>query len=318
MSKFKRVYPAVEYFALVYVIGMTADILVRRYWGISMSWLPPLLLPAAAWASAWKLRHDPDWTPNLSAYLLTVAGCAAVLAGVKVFIYYQYAATAKMEGPAMWWSMLRRTIWETLLVALILSPWVGKVFFQKKATLSRPSSAPKFELAVGFSSLGTTEFEVQRQQDAHKIGPMFARSLVPPPGQIPATPVLFLYASLNKDGTISGMGRPVGIRQVIEKTKASLVVLATDTLPETIQLAVSLPGPKTANIVFTVDRRNQLFSQFMSHVFEEMGNGHDMLMAWVKVSPQGPQQHRKDLPVTVLIAEGGKIAFPLSKATSDQ
>jgi hypothetical protein len=52
----------------------------------------------------------------------------------------------------------------------------------------------------------------------------------------------------------------------------------------------------------------------MAHVFEEMRNGHDMLLAWVKVSPQGPNLHRHDLPVTMLIAEGGKIAFPLSQA----
>jgi len=40
-----------------------------------------------------------------------------------------------------------------------------------------------------------------------------------------------------------------------------------------------------------------------------MGDGTDMLMAWVKLAPQGPQQ-KPSLPGTILLAEGGRLVFP--------
>ncbi|MDO9438805.1 hypothetical protein [Hydrogenophaga sp.] len=306
----KSAYAAIERFALVYLIGVSLSIFARLYFGIGMPWFPQVLLPVAALASAWKFRRDPTLYPTLGAYLLAVAGCAVVLSGVKYFLASKLAVIAQMDGPGLLWSMLRRNIWETLQVAIFLSPWVGR-YLARNTTSPRKAGVGAFGLTVGFASVGTHAFEQLRSQDAKLIGPLFAHCQSPEPGQIPSSQVLFLYAELNDDGTLKGLERPVGVRQIVQKTNASLVVVAVNNPSAAIKAAIALPGPKTANIVFTMDRRNQLLPLFMVRLFEEMRNGTDMLSAWVLLAPQGPRAQTADMPATLLAAEGGKIAFPM-------
>jgi hypothetical protein len=71
---------------------------------------------------------------------------------------------------------------------------------------------------------------------------------------------------------------------------------------------MSFPGPKTANLVFTVDRKGPAFAGFFRALFERMRDGEDMLQAWVELSPQAPME-RDENPELVLLPEGGAIAF---------
>jgi hypothetical protein len=95
----------------------------------------------------------------------------------------------------------------------------------------------------------------------------------------------------------------------VELTKTPILVVASPNSEESIKNAVGLPGPKTANIVFTLDRRNESFGKFFYALFDRMRAGEDMLMAWVRLAPQGPVTSGGDNPGTLLIAEAGKLSF---------
>jgi hypothetical protein len=63
---------------------------------------------------------------------------------------------------------------------------------------------------------------------------------------------------------------------------------------------MGFPGPKTANLVFTVDRKGPAFAGFFRALFERMRDGEDMLQAWVELSPQAPME-RDENPELVLL-----------------
>jgi hypothetical protein len=169
-------------------------------------------------------------------------------------------------------------------------------------------SEKKIPIAVGFANLSGDDLNAILQEDVGVLSPLFEHVVVTAPGQISRAPVLFLYAHFNDDGFIRGLG-PRGVRQIVEATQARLVVVASPNSPETVQRAAGLAGPKTANLVFTLDRNQQHFAAFFKTLFEKMRDGEDMLLAWVQIAPQGPVQPR-DIPATILLAEAGKLVFP--------
>ena len=71
---------------------------------------------------------------------------------------------------------------------------------------------------------------------------------------------------------------------------------------------MSFSGSKTANLVFTLDRKGPAFAGFFRALFERMRDGENMLQAWVELAPQRPMQ-TDDNPELVLLPEGGGIAF---------
>ena len=170
------------------------------------------------------------------------------------------------------------------------------------------ADSPKIPLTIGFANLSGDDLSSIASEDASVLSPHFARSRVVPAHQIPSAEILFVYAHLNMDGTIQGP-TATGIRQVVQLTNAAIVVLASPNSPESVQKAASLPGPKTANIVFTLNRNGSGFSRFFDELFEKMRDGKDMLSAWVELAPQNPAANSTYAPQTLLLAEGGKIAF---------
>src|SRR5215211_7760715 len=77
------------------------------------------------------------------------------------------------------------------------------------------------------------------------------------PKQIPTCQVLFLYAHLEPDGTIRGT--KWSVRDMVLLSKASIVVVASPNPGESIVKAAAALGPKSANIVFTMNRRGTAF-----------------------------------------------------------
>lgn len=176
-------------------------------------------------------------------------------------------------------------------------------------SVSSAAEPPKIPLTIGFANLSGDDLSSMASKDAAALSPLFARSKVVPAHQIPSAEILFVYAHLNEDGTIKGPTRS-GIRQVVQLTNAVIVVLASPNSDASIQNAVALPGPKTANIVFTLDRNGDGFSRFFRELFEKMRDGKHMLSAWVELAPQNPKANLPYAPQTLLLSEGGKIAFP--------
>ncbi|MDG0852579.1 hypothetical protein [Roseateles puraquae] len=168
---------------------------------------------------------------------------------------------------------------------------------------------PRTPLAIGFANLCGPEMDDLVRQDAERLGPLFMRARVPAHRQIPSAEVLFVYAHLNEDGTLQGP-KAVGVRQIVQTTHAAIVVVASPNSPQSIRNAVGLRGPRSANLVFTIDRRGDSFGRFFRSLFEKMQAGDDMLGAWATLAPQQPGGGGSDAPATILAAEGGKIAFP--------
>jgi hypothetical protein len=171
------------------------------------------------------------------------------------------------------------------------------------------AESPKIPLTIGFANLSGDDLSTIAAEDAKALSPLFARSRVVAAHQIPSAEILFVYANLNEDGTIKGPTRS-GIRQIVQLTNAAVVVLASPNSASSIKNAVALPGPKTANIVFTLDRNGSGFSRFFQELFKKMQKGKHMLSAWVELAPQNPKANSTYAPQTILLSEGGKIAFP--------
>ena len=91
-------------------------------------------------------------------------------------------------------------------------------------------------------------------------------------------------------------------------SKASIVVVASPNAGESIVKAAAAPGPKSANIVFTLNRRGTAFPTFFRRLFERMRDGEQMMLAWVQLAPQDVPS--TDAPETVMRAEGGALVFP--------
>lgn len=161
----------------------------------------------------------------------------------------------------------------------------------------------KIPLTIGFANLSGADLNAIASEDAELLSPLFARSRVVENHQIPSAEILFVYAHLNEDGTING-ANACGIRQIVQLTNAAIIILASPNSPSSIQKAVTLPGPKSANIVLTLDRNGSGFGRFFLELFEKMRSGTDMLSAWY------PNANFPYAPETILLAEGGKIAFP--------
>jgi hypothetical protein len=172
---------------------------------------------------------------------------------------------------------------------------------------STPSVA-KIPVALGFVNFSGSDLDRLVAEDRAALSPLFAITNAPPPGQIPVAPVLFVYATLKPDGTIRGT-KSAGIRQVVEATKASIVVVASENSADSIGKTAAMPGPKSANLVFTLSRNGSGFATFFRRLFERMRDGKDMLIAWVDLAPQGPVRD-PSLPGTIVLPEAGRLAFP--------
>lgn len=175
--------------------------------------------------------------------------------------------------------------------------------------VQRQEQSARIPLCIGFANLSGADLDDIAAEDARALGPLFMRARVTAHGQIPSAEVLFVYAHLNEDGTLKGP-KPTGIRQIVQATHAAIVVLASPNTEASIQNAIGLRGPKSANLVFTLGRNGSGFPRFFTALFEKMQTGQDMLSAWAAIAPQHPDAQPADAPSTLLVAEGGKIAFP--------
>jgi hypothetical protein len=166
----------------------------------------------------------------------------------------------------------------------------------------------KIPLAIGFANLMGSGAHAMLREDVAALSPLFRDTIVAPDWKIPTTSVLFIYERLNEDGSISGAG-PVGVRQIVQLTKAQTVVVASQNTDASILKAMSFPGPKTANLIFTYNRNGAAFAKFFCRLFEYMRDGYEMLAVWAVLAPQGPVR-TGDLPGLILLAEAGKLVFP--------
>ena len=166
----------------------------------------------------------------------------------------------------------------------------------------------KIPLNLGFANMSGEDLEPLVDEDHAALAPLFARVIRPPVRQMPGAHILFVYAHLEADGTLRGNVK-AGVRQIIQLTKSQVLVLANANPAANIVAAGKLPGPKTANLIFTTNRNGAGFPRLFQLLFEEMAKGKDMLSAWVALVPQGGRQPDW-VPGTLLLPEAGKLAVP--------
>jgi hypothetical protein len=126
--------------------------------------------------------------------------------------------------------------------------------------------------------------------------------------QIPKCNVLFIYADIAPDGSV-GLGVDATIRHLAERAGALVAVLASNNPSDHLDAASKLPGPKRANLVWTIDRKGSTFSRFFKELFTRMKTGATMPQAWVALSPQHQHNAHHDLPETFCQLEAGQVRF---------
>jgi hypothetical protein len=110
------------------------------------------------------------------------------------------------------------------------------------------------------------------------------------------------------DGSL-GLGGNITLRHLAERAGALIAVLASNNSSEQTVAATKFPGPKRANLVWTIDRKGEAFSRFFKELFTRMKAGTTMPRAWVAISPQYRHDAHHDLPVTVCQLEAGQVRF---------
>lgn len=175
--------------------------------------------------------------------------------------------------------------------------------------LAEPSNdRSELPTVLGFANLAGADFDAMISEDLAILSPTLPCIRSQAAHEIPKAQILFVYAHLNTDGTISGSSVS-SIGEIIEMTKAAIVIVASPNSADSLRNAASLPRPKIANIVFTLDRKGTSFARFFHNLFGLMQNGHDMLLAWVKLAPQHASVMPSDVPDTVLLPDAGKVRF---------
>jgi hypothetical protein len=118
--------------------------------------------------------------------------------------------------------------------------------------------------------------------------------------------VLMIYARINEDGSIVGCAD--GLRDIIRKSGAVVVVVASDNPPKAYFAAAKRTGYGQANPVMTLQRKGSAFPTFFAELFEKMWKGTTMPVAWVQLVPQGPGLTH-DGPELIFAAEISHIVF---------
>lgn len=185
--------------------------------------------------------------------------------------------------------------------------YLEKLPSSKERFANRESVVP---LTIGFANLGGDDLLPLLTEDVAALSSMFKNTNIAPATRLPSCEILFLYAHLRVDGTLAGIDVQAGLRQIAQLTGAMLIVLASPCSSDAAQKCVALPGQKLANLILTLDRREDGFAKFFRELFELMGTGTPLLNAWVELAPQHPSAMPDFAPETLLIAEAGNIKFP--------
>ena len=204
--------------------------------------------------------------------------------------------------------MVKCTVASLLTMLLLALPSMAGA----QPSVDRPSASidesQKIPLTLGFANFAGDEVVPLVNEDSVALSPLFKRTLSYQAPQLPGAHVLFLYVHLGPDGTIGGT--KAGVRRVVELTQAGIVIVASPNSGESIKATTDLPGPKSANLVFTLDRKGPAFPRFFRSLLELMRRGQDMLAAWVELAPQGPVPSAETNPELILLPEAGNLAFP--------
>ena len=159
---------------------------------------------------------------------------------------------------------------------------------------------------IGFLNLAGSSAEMILNQDKAILGPLF--SLIEQSDRNPPVcDVLFIYGHLEGNGRFTDHSE--GLRDIIRKSNASVVIVASENEADNYLAASTHTGYGRANLVMTLQRKEGAFASFFSQLFDKMFNGKSMLVAWVELAPQIPGATHENCPETIFAAEISHIIF---------
>jgi hypothetical protein len=160
--------------------------------------------------------------------------------------------------------------------------------------------------AIGFLNLQGDSGTPLMDKDSRELSPLFNTS-VTSTLEIPTCGVLFLYCDINDNGQVGGTTH--SLRDLFKHAGAYIAVVASENDPDALIQALEGNAGWFSNIVLVLDRKGGKCPTFFRRLFEMMGTGTSMLMAWVELVPQIPGYDHKDAPETVMLAEAGHVTF---------
>ena len=201
--------------------------------------------------------------------------------------------------------------WQDIMswaLGLVIAIIVVVAFAVVRANARRRHSIMIISPKVGFVNFGNSAFASLVDEDRNALSASFGQAVSSIGGGVPTCDVLFVYGRLAPDGSLVGAPPAPTIRHVAAHAGAAIVVLASPNPGERIVAAGKLPGPKSASLVFTIDRKEG-FATFFKQLFSLMASGKSMTMAWVAIAPQHSSEMRPGMPETIFVPEAGAVTF---------
>jgi hypothetical protein len=159
---------------------------------------------------------------------------------------------------------------------------------------------------IGFLNLIGASARPLVDEDVTALKPLFSGCLESD-GDTPICDVLMIYAAIEADGVIQNASH--SLREIIHKSQAPIVVVATENGVQSYIAACKSPGAGKANLVMTLKRNGQIFPGFFKELFGMMRHGVTMPMAWAKLAPQIPGRENDNVPGTICAMEVTHVVF---------
>ena len=159
---------------------------------------------------------------------------------------------------------------------------------------------------IGFLNLIGASARSLLDEDLTALKPLFSVCLESD-RDIPLCDVLMIYAAIASDGSIHNS--PHNLREIIHKSHASIVIVATENSAESYISASKRSGAGKANLVMTLKRNGNILPNFFKDLFGMMQRGVTMPMAWVKLAPQIPGTDHENVPGTICAMEVTHVLF---------
>lgn len=186
---------------------------------------------------------------------------------------------------------------------LFSSLWIVLIVIAAAALLllrlrgRRPRGLVIRDPKLGFLNLLGEEGEQLLAEDRPALAPLFAsvgesRDLPPP-----VCDVLFVYCDLGRDGRI--FATEVGLRQLLRRSRARILVLASENRSENCLTAAQEAGQSGANLVLTLARNGAELPELFARLFTEMKKGTPMPAAYNEIAPRGK----------IFLADAGDLVF---------
>lgn len=174
---------------------------------------------------------------------------------------------------------------------------VGVLLVARWRSRSRSRSPVIENPKLGFLNLLGQEGEELLAEDRPALAPLFSsaeeRTDLPPP----VCDVLVVYSDLARDGKF--FATEVGMRQVLRKSRARILILASENKSESCLTAAQEAGQSGANLVLTLARNGAEFPELFARLFAEMKEGAPMTEAYNRLAPRGK----------IFLADAGDLVF---------